>query len=562
MIAGISKRRTGLARPGMFWDHTSFMGRIFPIAISIWCVLLFVSSPALALAPEDLIIVYNRNLPESQALANYYAGKRRVPVDNLLAVNVPPGESLSRDDYEMQLAEPLRDRARQFQATGRQPAVLLVYGIPLRVDVPLFSHWFNLDQEFLNLAQTKAQELTNLCWRLKIQLDALLAEPKLPAGEPPPPQEVVRRTKETLARATQFLQQKPARGFDPKRAAITTQIIKLAGSEPEFEAFRQQVLKQESGPPPTLPPQFHHYALLKTGQEEVAFRGILPETALELAPSIRHTDGLLGELQFWERAAALYQNPQTMAAVDSELALVLAEPYQIAQWLPNPFQSRYDRLPFINALRETTLMVGRLDGPTPEIAQRLVDDALATEQTGLTGTFYIDARGLPDKPDADGYALFDSHLRNLYQIIKTKTSLPVVLNNTPALFAPGSCPQASLYCGWYSLREYVDAFTWQKGAVAFHVASSECTTLRQRGSNVWCKRLLEKGVAATLGPVAEPYLQSFPLPDEFFPLLLTGKLPLLEVYFRTTPNLSWRQILIGDPLYNPFRDRSPFKVSP
>ena len=111
------------------------------------------------------------------------------------------------------------------------------------------------------------------------------------------------------------------------------------------------------------------------------------------------------------------------------------------------------------------------------------------------------------------------------------------------------------------LANYVDAFTWQRGAVAFHVASAECTTLHQRGSNVWCKRLLEKGVAATLGPVAEPYLQSFPAPDEFFTLLLSGRLPLLEIYFRTIPNLSWRQVLISDPLYNPFRDRPAFQVS-
>ena len=518
--------------------------------------------PALALSPEDLIIVYNRNLPESQALARYYAGKRRVPPENLLAADVPPGESLSRDDYERQLAEPVRDKVQKFQATGRQPAVLLVYGIPLRVDDLLFSHWFNLDQEFLTLAQTKAQELTNLCWRLTIQLEALLAGPKLPAGETPPPQEVVRRARETLERATQFLQQKPARrGFDQKRAAIATLIIKLAGSEPEFEAFRRQALSQGDGPPPALPPQLHHFALMKTGQEEAAFRGVVPETALELAPSVRHTDGLLGELHFWERAAQIYQNPQTKAAVDSELTLVLAGPYQIAQWLPNPFLARYDRLPFIAGLRATTLMVGRLDGPTPEIAGRLVDDALAAEQNGLTGTFYIDARGLPDSPDADAYARFDGHLRKLSEIIKKQTTFPVVLDDQPALFPPGSSPQAALYVGWYSLREYVDAFTWQKGAVAFHVASSECTTLRQKGSNVWCKRLLEKGVAATLGPVAEPYLHSFPLPDEFFPLLLTGRLPLLEVYFRTIPHLSWRQILIGDPLYTPFRDHPALRSS-
>ena len=46
--------------------------------------------------------------------------------------------------------------------------------------------------------------------------------------------------------------------------------------------------------------------------------------------------------------------------------------------------------------------------------------------------------------------------------------------------------------------------------------------------------LLIDGVVGTLGPVAEPYLQSFPTADEFFPLLLTGKLTLAEVYWRTT----------------------------
>ena len=42
-------------------------------ALIIWSALLFLPIPTLALAPEDLIIVYNRNLPDSQTLARYYA---------------------------------------------------------------------------------------------------------------------------------------------------------------------------------------------------------------------------------------------------------------------------------------------------------------------------------------------------------------------------------------------------------------------------------------------------------------------------------------------------------
>jgi hypothetical protein len=72
--------------------------------------------------------------------------------------------------------------------------------------------------------------------------------------------------------------------------------------------------------------------------------------------------------------------------------------------------------------------------------------------------------------------------------------------------------------------------------------------------------MLEEGVAATMGPVTDPYLVSFPLPDQFFPILMAGELPLLEVYFRTVPHVSWMQILIGDPLYQPFKGRPAIRL--
>jgi uncharacterized protein (TIGR03790 family) len=212
--------------------------------------------------------------------------------------------------------------------------------------------------------------------------------------------------------------------------------------------------------------------------------------------------------------------------------------------------------------RRAVVMVGRLDGPTPEIARRLVDDALEIEKNGLKGTFYLDARGLKGDGKVGSYDWFDTHLVHLAQIMKERSNLKVVLDQKPELFPPRSCPQAALYCGWYSLAKYMASCTWQRGAVAYHVASAEATTLRRPGSQVWCKRLLEEGVAATLGPVSEPYLNAFPLPDEFFPLLMTGKLSLLEVYFRTLPHLSWQMILIGDPLYTPFKKNPAWRTQP
>ena len=70
--------------------------------------------------------------------------------------------------------------------------------------------------------------------------------------------------------------------------------------------------------------------------------------------------------------------------------------------------------------------------------------------------------------------------------------------------------------------------------------------------------LLERGVVATLGPTFEPYLSAFPLPDEFFPLLMTGRIGLAETYWRTCPFTSWAMVLVCDPLYNPFKNKPAF----
>ena len=171
-----------------------------------------------------------------------------------------------------------------------------------------------------------------------------------------------------------------------------------------------------------------------------------------------------------------------MAAVDSEMTLIMAGPYQKSGWLPNPFNLGFERLPVISRVRAKTLMVGRLDGPTPATARRLVDDALEVERTGLSGVFYLDARGLKGQATPGGYVWFDQHLLHLSDLLKKYSDLKVVLDQKPGLFPPGSCPDAALYCGWYSLANYVPAFTWNKGAVGYHVASSEATTLKKPGS--------------------------------------------------------------------------------
>ena len=107
--------------------------------------------------------------------------------------------------------------------------------------------------------------------------------------------------------------------------------------------------------------------------------------------------------------------------------------------------------------------------------------------------------------------------------------------------------------GWYRLEHYVPAFQWVRGSVGVHVASWEVRSLRTPGYQGWCKRMLEEGVAATFGPVSEPYVSAFPDPSQFFAFLLTGRYTMAETYWYTVPMTSWTLTLIADTLYTPFK---------
>lgn len=247
------------------------------------------------------------------------------------------------------------------------------------------------------------------------------------------------------------------------------------------------------------------------------------------------------------------------ASLDSEIALVLQENHSLAGWMPNPFFAGYHE-PELMEQRDATLLVSRLDGPSPEIVRRVIDDSLTAERTGLKGTAYFDARYPRTKARVgvrgeSGYQYYDTSIYRAADVVKADKRVAVMVNDQPALFQPGECPDAALYCGWYQLGQYVDAFSWVKGAVGYHIASAECETLKSPGSEVWCKRMLEKGIAATLGPVNEPYVQAFPVPDLFFRFLLDGYWTLAEAYALSRPFLSWQMVLIGDPLYRPFKGK-------
>ncbi len=250
----------------------------------------------------------------------------------------------------------------------------------------------------------------------------------------------------------------------------------------------------------------------------------------------QETKGLRDDISRTEKEILRVSKAWQGASVDSEIALVREIKYPLEGWLPNKYYVGF-RGKNVPGMPQKVLPVCRLDGPTEATVYRIIDDSLYAEDHGLAGKAYFDARW-PDKggKDLSPYQIYDRAIHDTARIVEKSGRMPVVLDEREALFGQGEAPDAALYCGWYSLGKYIDAFTWVRGAVGFHVASAECTTLKAATSTVWCKKMLEKGVAATLGPVAEPYLQSFPAPEVFFGCLLDGG-TLVECYTVSEPLL-------------------------
>jgi uncharacterized protein (TIGR03790 family) len=264
---------------------------------------------------------------------------------------------------------------------------------------------------------------------------------------------------------------------------------------------------------------------------------------------------LENEVQSLKQQRAKVQKAEQASSLDSEVALLLNGDYPLSGWIPNPNFVAFRDKQITNMPRDV-LMVSRLDGPSEKIVRRVIDDTLTAEENGLSGKAYFDTRWSdPGNKKTSGYAFYDGSLHRAANLIKRANIMPVIIDERKELFQPGDCPDAALYCGWYKLAHYVNAFTWRPGSIGYHIASAECKTLKQPGSQVWCKMMLEKGVAATLGPVGEPYVQAFPVPEVFFGLLIRGDLTLAECYTMSNPFWSWKMVLIGDPLYRPFKNK-------
>lgn len=232
------------------------------------------------------------------------------------------------------------------------------------------------------------------------------------------------------------------------------------------------------------------------------------------------------------------------ASVDSELALFGIENLPSQGVLKNAF---YDSK---NSITEANLpflfLTARIDAPTLGTCKRMITHAIETEKSGLWGRAYIDI--------ANKFPQGDSWLEE----ISTQTrsiGIPTIVDRFPDTF-PKNYPltNAAIYYGWYDWNvsgPFLNPrFTFRPGAIAVHLHSFSGQQLSNPHQN-WCAPLLNRGAAATLGNVYEPYLHLTHHFHIFHNRLLKGW-TLAEAAWASAPVTSWQGIVLGDPLYRPF----------
>ncbi len=233
------------------------------------------------------------------------------------------------------------------------------------------------------------------------------------------------------------------------------------------------------------------------------------------------------------------------ASVDSELAMFGVEGLPAEGVLVNKFHQSEKSI--ADAALPFLVLTARIDAPTFATCERMIRDAVEVEKTGLWGRAYVDiANKIPQG---------DEWMESVVRANRT-AGIPTVVDRYNDTL-PKNYPMmdASMYYGWYDWSvsgPFLNSrFRFRKGAIAMHLHSFSAEQLADSTKN-WSGPLLERGAAVTIGNVYEPFLH---LTHDFNILnqrLLAGY-TWGEACWMAMPVTSWQGVVLGDPLYQPYK---------
>lgn len=219
-------------------------------------------------------------------------------------------------------------------------------------------------------------------------------------------------------------------------------------------------------------------------------------------------------------------------------------------------------------------LVTRLDGYTVEAALALVDNSIASDSAKPTGNFFLDANGVADATDIakvpqlpvkDGQthmemisnlAVKDWNADLLACANNLKTAgIPHELESTPKFI--GGKENLMGYASWGSNDGQFDvngykALRFAPGAIAeTAVSTSGRTFLPTSGGQSLIADLIDARVTGAKGYCDEPFLPAIASPTVLFDRYSKGW-TLAESFYAASRFVGWEDIVLGDPLAQPY----------
>lgn len=220
-------------------------------------------------------------------------------------------------------------------------------------------------------------------------------------------------------------------------------------------------------------------------------------------------------------------------------------PEQIRKSL-NPY---FNRAEAFSSKKYGFYLVTRLDGYTVDDAKALVTNSLQAKPA--KGPFLFDAD--PTRTE-NGYGVMQSSLLRAADVLKTK-GFETDLNESASFV--GSLQPVAGYASWGSndrgfRQDIYRSIKFLPGAIAETFVSTSGRTFRHvSGGQSVVTDLIKNGVTGIKGYVSEPYTFALAKPDILFDRYTSG-FNLAESFYMASMVLKWKDLVIGDPLCNPY----------
>ena len=499
-------------------------------ALKLLLCLLLIESTNAEITPDQLAIIVNKNSKESIEIGELYSKLRQVPESRIIKLDLENIFEVDRSYFDKKLAVPLKHELSTNPNLQKTKAIVLTYGIPLKIkelDIPkdnliLKDAAIKSIISFSNDVKTKLSDIDDLNLKLNQKNITENGQNTL-----------------DLAKLNQEIYE-----IYLKSKVLGDKVSHNKIREISKELFGFNSLIEENN----STDEDKNRIIKLRSDNIIRSEELYAFTENRFDQYIKNQKKLTGELgtiQSLQQIIDKVFGENTSASVDSELSLIKLYPfgYPISNRIYNPYFLENTNKQ-IN--KELVTFISRIDGPNFDIVKQNIVHAIRVEKKGiLNGNFLIDARGFGFE-DRSELAVWD---RKLTSLARSKLRDDINIEYDDSTELADFKDEISFYIGWYQLRNFKPGYKFKPGAIGFHIASEEAINLHNQEEKGWCKNLIENGVVTTVGAVEEPYLDSFPLPDKFFELLIEEKKTVIEAYYLSTKYLSWRQILFSDPLY-------------